>query len=169
MNSQKPLTLIVAQAQNGVIGRDNQLPWHLRSDLQRFKKLTMGHTLIMGRKTFDSIGRVLPGRTSIVLTRSASFKADGVIVVGNLSDAIAHVPEGSVPFVIGGSQIFAEAMPLSNRLLLTQVLADITGNVYFDWTGEGWHRLSQETVPASEQDDYATSFEVWERIATSLD
>jgi dihydrofolate reductase len=157
-------TVVVAVSQNGVIGRDNALPWRLRSDLQRFKSLTMGHALIMGRKTFESIGKVLPGRTSIVLTRTVGFCHADVLTATSLNDALSLVPNGAHPFIIGGGQVFSEAMPRVNRIMLTKVCADIEGDAFFDdWNRDGWNRTHHESIPAGERDEYPTEFEIWER------
>ena len=117
-------------AKNRVIGADNKLPWHLSDDLKRFKELTMGHTLIMGRKTFDSIGRPLPGRVNIVVSRNPSLSIPGAIVVPSLEDAIANT-KGETAYVIGGSEIFAKALPLADHIDLTQIDAEVEGDVFF--------------------------------------
>jgi dihydrofolate reductase len=157
-------TILVAVAQNGVIGRQNQLPWHLRSDLQRFKQLTMGHSLIMGRKTFESIGRVLPGRQTIVLTRSPELASPGVAVAGSLAEGLALVEPGRQAFIVGGSQVFRDALPLVQRILLTRVLAEIDGDALFEgWNPLNWRLVSSAAVPAGEHDDWPTIFEVWEK------
>lgn len=159
-------TVIVAVAENGVIGRDNGLPWHLRTDLLRFKKLTMGHSLIMGRKTFDSIGRVLPGRTTIVVTRNPSLSIEGAVTATSLNDALARVPPSQHAYIIGGSQIFREALPRVKRIMLTRVLTSIDGDVSLDdWSRDGWKQTYRESIPVGEQDDFPTEFEIWERQA----
>jgi dihydrofolate reductase len=157
-------TILVAMAQNGVIGRQNQLPWHLRSDLQRFKQLTMGHSLIMGRKTFESIGRVLPGRQTIVLTRSPGFACPGIVTAASLAEGLALVEPGRQAFIVGGSQVFRDALPLVSRILLTRVLAEVDGDAAFEgWNPVGWRLVSSEAIPAGEHDDWPTRFEVWEK------
>ncbi len=157
-------TIIVAAAENGTIGRDNQLPWKLRSDLQRFKQLTMGHALVMGRKTFESIGRVLPGRTTIVLSRSNTFTYPGVTVVKNLEEAIAILPAHIHPFIVGGSEVYRQTLPLVNRIMLTRVLADIPGDAKLEsWSREGWRLKDQEHLPKGPHDEWPTIFEIWER------
>ncbi len=159
-------TIVVAVAKNGVIGKNNALPWRLRSDLQRFKTLTMGHALIMGRKTFESIGRVLPGRTSIVLTRSKDFSYPEVWTAASLNEALRLVPVGAHPFIIGGGELFVEAMPRVDRVMLTNVCADIDGDARFDgWNRDGWTRTQHDLIPASDHDEYPTEFEVWERVS----
>src|SRR5262252_9100268 len=115
------LSLIVAMAGNRVIGRDGQLPWRLPADQRRFKALTMGHHIIMGRKTWESIGRPLPGRTSVVVTRNAQYAAPGALLAASLPEALALAQHDPEPFVIGGAEIFREALPFSNRVYLTEV------------------------------------------------
>ncbi len=128
------LSIIVAMTEDRVIGKDNRLPWRLPEDLKRFKKITMGHPIIMGRKTFDSLGRPLPGRTNIVLTRNPGFKHAGVHVARSLEDAV-HFAEtqegGDEQFVIGGETIYRVALPLAKRLYLTLIHKKIAGDTYF--------------------------------------
>ncbi len=123
--------IVVAVAKNNVIGRDGRLPWHLPSDLQHFKETTMGFPLIMGRKTFESIGRPLPGRDNIVLTRDRSLKIPGCIVVHNLEDAIAHCTDEKL-FIIGGAEIFNAALPMTDTIIVTALEREVEGDVYFD-------------------------------------
>lgn len=123
--------IVVAVAKNNVIGRDGKLPWHLPSDLQHFKKTTMGFPLIMGRKTFESIGRPLPGRDNIVMTRDPSLKIPGCIVVHSLEDAIAQCTDEKI-FIIGGAEIFNAALPLTDTIIVTALERDVEGDVYFD-------------------------------------
>jgi dihydrofolate reductase len=122
-----PITLVVARAQNGVIGRDGKLPWHLPADLKRFKALTMGSVMVMGRKTFDSLPGVLPGRRHIVLTRDREWRANGAEVAHTVDETLA-MAEGSPVAVIGGAEIFALFVPLADRIELTEVLADVEGD-----------------------------------------
>lgn len=129
------LSLIVAMTEDRVIGRDNKLPWHLSEDLIRFKKITMGHPLIMGRKTYDSIGKPLPGRTNIVVTQNAEMFIPGALVVHNFEQALAKAEssEGGKEevFVIGGSSLFRLALPKADRLYLTLIRTKIPGDTYF--------------------------------------
>jgi dihydrofolate reductase len=122
---------IVARADNGVIGRDNALPWHLPDDLRRFKALTMGHALLMGRKTFDSIGRPLPGRRNLVLTRNAAWQAPGTEAVHSLEDALARAG-ASMLYVIGGAEVFRLAWPHTDRIELTEVHAEVAGDTVLE-------------------------------------
>ena len=124
--------IVVAVARNQVIGRDGKLPWHLPSDLKHFKKTTMGYPLIMGRKTFESIGRPLPGRDNIVLTRDPALKIPGCIVVHTLEDAIKRCSTEEKAFVIGGAEIFNLALPLTDTMIVTALERDVEGDVYFE-------------------------------------
>ena len=153
-----PITLIVARAQNGVIGRDGTLPWHLPADLKRFKALTMGTVMAMGRKTFDSLPGVLPGRRHLVLTRDPSWTAPGAEVVHSVEEAVAAA--GGQPLsVIGGAEIFRLLETLADRLELTEVQADVAGDTFLpDPRDSGnWRELSREDHPA-EGDKPAFSF-----------
>jgi dihydrofolate reductase len=128
------LSIIVAMTEDRVIGRNNQLPWHISEDLQRFKKLTMGHPIVMGRKTFESIGKPLPGRANIVVTRNPSLALDGVTITGSLKEAIEKGKQaegGKELFVIGGAAMFDEALPLADKIYLTQIHHKIPGDVFF--------------------------------------
>jgi dihydrofolate reductase len=148
------LSLIVAVAQNGVIGRDNQLIWHLPNDLKQFKRLTTGHPIIMGRKTFDSIGKPLPNRTSIVITRSKEWKHEGVVVVHSVEEAIAVAQQTQTDeaFVIGGAEIYRKMLPLVNKLYLTEVRADFEGDAYFEeLMAEEWEEVNRVAHPADEK------------------
>jgi dihydrofolate reductase len=137
------ITIIAAVAENGVIGAGNKLPWRLPADLQRFKALTMGHTLVMGRKTFDSIGRPLPGRTTIVVTRDRGWTRDGVTVAHTLDDALARA-EGEV-FVAGGGEIYAQAMARADRLCITHVHQRVDGDTHFPAIDENlWRAVERE-------------------------
>src|SRR5690348_3651276 len=122
-----PITLIVARAQNGVIGRGGKLPWHIPADLKRFKRLTMGSVMVMGRKTFDSLPGLLPGRRHIVLTRDRSWDAEGAEVAQSVEEAL-ELAGGERISVIGGADVFGLFMPLADRIELTEVLADIPGD-----------------------------------------
>lgn len=125
------LSIIVAMAQNRAIGRDNQLLWHISADLRRFKAITMGHPVIMGRRTYQSIGRPLPGRLNIVVSRNPSFSAEGCTVAQSLEAALALCPAGDEVFVIGGGQIYAQALPLAQRMYITLVHSDMEADTFF--------------------------------------
>lgn len=125
------ISLIVAHDENRVIGYENAMPWHLPGDLQYFKKMTMGKPVIMGRKTFESIGRPLPGRRNIVITRNADYKQEGIETVGSLEEAYALVHDAPEIMVIGGEQIFKLALPDADRLYITKINATFKGDTYF--------------------------------------
>jgi dihydrofolate reductase len=124
------VSLIVAMTDDRVIGLNNKLPWHLSEDLKRFKKITMGHPIIMGRKTFESIGKPLPGRQNIVVTRNQNFKAEGVSVVNSLQQALLS-SNGGEKFVIGGAKLFEAALPLADKIYMTLIHHSFQGDVYF--------------------------------------
>lgn len=125
------LNLIVAYARNQTIGRDNTLPWKLPGDLAHFKRTTTGCPILMGRKTWDSLGRPLPGRRNIVITRDRSLASPGADFVSSLSEALALVREAQQVFVIGGAQIYQEALPLADRVIATEIQAEIEGDAFF--------------------------------------
>ncbi|MBA2467512.1 MAG: dihydrofolate reductase [Sphingomonas sp.] len=140
-----PITLVVARASNGVIGKDGGLPWHIPADLKRFKALTMGTVLVMGRKTFDSLPKLLPGRRHIVITRDAKWRADGVEVAYSPQEALAVAGREPVS-VIGGAEIFALFAPIAQRIELTEVLAQVDGDTVMDdprSSGE-WREVARE-------------------------
>ncbi|MEO2022406.1 MAG: dihydrofolate reductase [Pirellulaceae bacterium] len=158
------LSLIVAISDNHVIGRDGQLPWHLSADLKRFKNLTMGHHIIMGRKTFDSIGRLLPGRTSIVLTRQADWSVDGVLTAADLETARLLAADDEETFIIGGSQLYQLALPMVERLYVTQVHATVEGDTHFPAiTTAEWRLQDQQDHLADEKNDHDYSFMIYHR------
>jgi len=140
-----PLTIVVARAQNGVIGRDGRLPWHLPADLKRFKALTMGSAMVMGRKTFESLPGVLPGRRHIVLTRDRGWSAPGTEVAHSLEEALS-MADGQELSVIGGAELFRLFLPLADRIELTEVLADIPGDTLIDdpRAGGRWRETFRE-------------------------
>jgi dihydrofolate reductase len=159
-----PLSVIVAMSENRVIGRRGGLPWHLASDLRRFKKLTMGHHLVMGRKTFESIGRLLPGRTTVVVTRQVDYDLPGAVVVHDLGQAIRLVQHEDEAFVIGGGQVFAQVLPLVDRLYLTLVHASVDGDVRFpEFDEDQWQLIQQQRFGADVHDDHDFSFRVYHR------
>lgn len=161
------LALIAAVARNGVIGRDGGLPWRIPADLQFFKSTTMGKPLIMGRRTFESIGKALPGRTNIVVTRSAGFTADDVEVAADFDQAlvIAGRHGGDEIMVIGGGEIYATALPRVGRLYLTEVHIDAAGNVFFpELDRTQWREVSRDDR-AAEGDIPAFSFVVLDRVS----
>ena len=136
------VVLVAAVARNRVIGRDGVMPWHLPEDLRRFKALTMGHTLVMGRRTYDSIGRPLPGRRTVVITRQADWAVEGVTTAGSLEAALALVVGDA--YVVGGGEIYALALPLADRLELTEVDSAPVGDTYFPEVGPDWRETARE-------------------------
>jgi dihydrofolate reductase len=140
-----PITLVVARASNGVIGKDGGLPWHISADLKRFKALTMGTVLVMGRKTFDSLPKLLPGRRHVVITRDRAWRADGVEVAHGPEDALA-IACGEPVSVIGGADIFRLFRPIANRIELTEVLADVEGDTVMDdpRSSGAWREAARE-------------------------
>lgn len=162
--SQVPaITLIVAVADSGVIGRNNALPWHLPEDLKRFKRLTMGKPLVMGRKTFESIGKPLPGRQNIVLTRAANYRRDGITVVHDAEAALGAAGGAPEVMVIGGSDLFRLFLPRASRIHLTRVHGDIEGDVTWPALDDTWSVIGRETYCADERHAHAMTFEVWEK------
>lgn len=160
------IALVVAVAENGVIGRDGDLPWRLSSDLKRFKADTMGKPVVMGRKTFESIGRALPGRRNIVITRNRDFGANDVEPAPSLAAALrlARRDAPSEICVIGGGGVFAEAMPLADRLRVTHVLAAVAGDTFFPpIEPDIWQAVSSQDVPEGPKDVYPTRHVVYDR------
>jgi dihydrofolate reductase len=125
-----PLSLIVAHAKHQVIGFNNTLPWHLPEDLKRFRALTMGHHIIMGRKTYESLGRLLPGRTSIIVTRNKDFKVEGALIAHSLQAALMLCGSDNEPFVIGGAELYKEGIKLATKLYITEVQAEFAGDAF---------------------------------------
>lgn len=164
------ISLIVAMAQNRVIGRNNQLPWYLPEDLKYFKRVTMGKPVIMGRKTFESIGKPLPGRSNIVITRNPDYSSEGIKVVNDmvsaqdLCESIAVVEGCEEAFIIGGADIFEQSLDIAHRLYLTMVHAEVEGDVYFPEYDQGqWQELGREDYFAEGPNPYDYSFSVLER------
>lgn len=168
------IVVVVAVAENGVIGRDNALPWRLRSDLQHFRSVTIGRPVVMGRKTFESIGRPLPQRTNIVVSRDPGFAAPGIVVAPTLDQALAVARGDALRrgadsiAVIGGTEIFRQTMPLARRLLLTRVHANPPGDTYFpEIDAEIWRETAQQKLPKGPEDDHAFSIVTYERTGAA--
>jgi dihydrofolate reductase len=164
------VALVVAMAKNRAIGRDGNLPWHLSSDMRYFRKITMGKPIIMGRLTFLSLGRALPGRTNIVLTRNAAFEAPGAIMAYNLEEAfdVAHKEAAKAGvdeiMVIGGEDVFRAVLPQAGRIYLTEVDAEPEADTWFPALDRReWREVSREDRPEGPKDDHAFSFVVLER------
>jgi dihydrofolate reductase len=166
MNSSvKPqLALIVAASENDVIGVDNDLPWRLSADLKRFKALTMGHSIIMGRKTFESIGRLLPGRKTVIVTRNLDFKFAGAAVVHSIEQALDSCGSQEKAFLTGGAEIYRLAMPLVDEIYLTRVHTQIDGDTFLpeiDWNS--FELVKSESFEANEKNDFRFSFQHYRR------
>ena len=163
------LSLIVAMAKNRVIGKENKMPWHLPADFAYYKKTTTGHPVIMGRKTFESIGRPLPARRNIVISRNANFGANGIEVVSSLDAAIkacANRNTHEEAFVIGGASLYSEALARADRIFMTEVDATPEGDTFFPLLNmKQWRELSRCRYPADEKNAYAMQFAVLERTA----
>ena len=164
------VSLIVAVASGGVIGRAGALPWHLPKDLARFKRLTMGHHLIVGRRTWESIGRALPGRRMVIVTHEPARLdlPEGVRAAGSLDEALATAGAAGddEAFVAGGAEIYREALPRAGRLYITRVHADVTGDTFLPpLEPEDWRQVECEEVPADEKNAYATTFCIFDRSA----
>lgn len=160
------ISVIVALDERGGIGHHGRLPWRLATDLRRFKALTMGHHLVMGRKTWDAIGRPLPGRTMIVVTRKPDFQAAGCFVVHSFIDALdlAVNRNENELFVIGGGELYALALPIANRIYMTRVHTVIPADVNFPgFDPTDWKTILSETLFSGENDEYATTYYVLER------
>jgi len=156
------LCALVAISKDGVIGKNGDLPWRLSSDLRRFKSITMGGVLIMGRKTYDSIGRPLPGRTTIVLTRDKTWREEGVLTAGSTEEAVKFAGNQQT-FVVGGAEIYRQMLPLCDRVLLTRVLADIDGDTHLNLDLRDFDAKSHRRHPPTERDEYATEFIEYQR------
>ncbi len=158
------LTIIAAIANNNVLGKDNQLIWHLPADLKRFKQITSGHCVIMGRKTFESLGKPLPNRTNIVITRNPHFKAEGCVIVHSLKDAIRLSKTDDKPFILGGANIYSQAILLADILDITFVHHDFEGDVFFPKIDPRvWKEVSRQHFKADTKNKYDYSFVRFEK------
>lgn len=160
------VSLIVAMDRNRLIGAGGRLPWHIPVDLKRFRRLTLGHHVIMGRKTWDSIGRPLPGRTNVVVTRQAGFRAEGARVVSSLDDALRLAAGDPEAFVIGGAEIYALALPRAQRVYATEIDAAFGGDTWFPpLPGEQWRQVSREPQRAATPGEPDFAYVTYERVA----
>jgi len=151
MEGKPRVTLLLARARNGVIGARGGLPWHLPEDLAFFKRTTMGHPIVMGRKTWESIGRPLPGRRSVVVTRDRGYAAAGADIVHSLDEAIARYADTDEIFVIGGAQLYAAALPRADRLLLTEIHAEFPGDTFLPApSADEWSEVGRDSHPPGE-------------------
>jgi len=158
------LTIIAAAAENNVLGKDNQLVWHLPDDFKRFKKLTSGHHIIMGRKTFDSFPKLLPNRTHVVITRQDNFRKEGVLIVNSLERAIELSADDSQPFIIGGGEIYKMAMKLADKIELTRVHGTFEADTFFPEIDKNqWKLVSEKFHEKDEKHNYAFTYLTYER------
>ena len=158
---------LVAVAQNGVIGKNNDLPWKLKSDLLHFKNTTLGHPILMGRKNFESIGRALPKRTNIILTRNTDFQFENCVVLNSIPQALEFCTQNHAEkaFIIGGGEIYNQGLKYCHQIIYTRVLAEVEGDVYFPEIN--WNEWSKTSVSHHEQDEnnqYPFDIEIWDRI-----
>ena len=160
------LSLIAAMDNNRLIGCNNELPWRLPADLQHFKQVTMGKPIIMGRKTWESLGRPLPGRTNIAITRDSGYRAEGAIVVHSLESALDSVADAAEVMIIGGANLYAQAITLANRLYLTRIDEVFEGDAWFpEVDSADWELVASEHHEADESNPHVYVFETWERKA----
>lgn len=168
LTDNQSLALMAAMAENYVIGRGNDLPWHLPKDFQRFKDKTKAHNVIMGRKTFESLGaKPLPKRTNIIITRQDQYQADNCVVVGSLEEALQYAgqTDDEEPFVIGGGEVYKLALPYAQRIYLTIVHTHLTGDTYFPaFNAEEWKITERSPMPADNNHDYPFTFYTYERV-----
>ena len=164
------ISLIWAMSENRVIGSDNQLPWHMSADLQYFKRTTSGHPVILGRKNYQSIGKPLPNRVNIVLTRARDFDAPGCKVVHSTDEALSVAGHETEIFIIGGAEIYKEFLPLAQKLYITEIHADIAGDTTFpQYSNEDWQEIFREHHDADDRNPYPYSFVVCQRSVNRND
>ena len=167
---ERPLvSAIVAAAENNAIGKDNQLLWHLPNDLRFFKRTTSGHTIIMGRKTYESVGKPLPNRRNMIITRQSGYAVEGAEVFHSLGAALQHCAGEPEVFVVGGAEIYQQALPVVDCIYLTRVHAEIVGDSFFPTLDEKeWRLVSEDSHPADERHAHSYTFEVYERREQAL-
>lgn len=166
MGSVPKVTLIAAMAHNRVIGIDNSLPWDLPADMRHFREQTMGKPILMGRKTYDSIGRPLPGRQNIVVTRDPAVAIEGCDVVHSIEEALQIVGDAPEVMVMGGESFYRQLLPRADRLLLTLIELEIEGDAWFpQWEAAEWEEVAREDHPADERNCWPYSFVTMERVA----
>jgi dihydrofolate reductase len=159
----KPLSLIVAYAKNNVIGNKNTLPWHLPEDLKRFRALTMGHHIIMGRKTYESLGRLLPGRTTVIVTRNKDYHVEGALIASSLESAIEMCQNDPEPFLIGGAEMYKTGLKLATKLYITEVHAEFSGDAFFDALDlSSWQE--KERTSYTSENGIAFSYVMYQRL-----
>jgi dihydrofolate reductase len=159
------VSLIVAVAENGVIGKDNALPWRLPADLKRFRRLTIGHPVIMGRRSYESIGRPLPERTNIVVTRRPTYQVHGCLIAHSLEAAFSLAGGAAEVFVIGGAELYTQSLACADRIYLTQLHAQVDGDTFFpSFNRADWHETARERHHADSQHAYHYSFVTFEHV-----
>lgn len=158
------INIIVAHSRNGAIGKDNKLLWKLKDDMKFFKTVTTDCTVIMGRKTYESIGRPLPNRTNIVITRQKGYKADNCIVVSSLEEAIRKVYRNQKVFIIGGGEIYKQGLKIATRVYATQVDCDLNGDTYFEALDEKWQWKETKSFDKNEDNEYSFDIVTYDRI-----
>lgn len=159
------LTLIAAMSSNRVIGKNNELIWHLPADLKRFKSLTSGHHIIMGRKTFESVGRPLPNRTNIIVTRQEDYTVEGCIVVNSLEEGIQKSSSDQQPFIVGGAEIYKQSLAYADKIELTIIDAEYDGDSYFPEIDlNKWKLVSEESYPSDEKNKHNMRFLQYQKI-----
>jgi len=162
--NQRHISILVAMASNHTIGIDNTLPWRIPEDLKHFKALTMGHHMIMGRKTFDSIGRPLPGRTTVVVTRNPELQIEGCIVAHTLEEALAACAGDDEIFIVGGAELYAQALPLTDRLYFTEIRQEVAGDAHFpDFDRNEWQEIARECRSQTEPQPLEYHFVTYRR------
>lgn len=158
------ISFVVAKSRNHVIGKDNRLPWQLPADLAHFKKITMGKPIIMGRKTFDSIGKPLPGRRNIIISHDKNLKIEGCDVFHSVDDALNAVKTSPEVMIIGGENLFSQTLSRANCIYLTVIDADFKGDTFFPTLGAEWQLASEEKCLPDEKNKYAYRFQVWTNL-----
>jgi dihydrofolate reductase len=159
------VSIIVAMSKNRVIGANGAIPWHLPGELARFKRLTMGHHIIMGRKTWESIGRLLPGRTTVIVTRQSGYQVPGAKIAHSLDEAVAACGDDNEIFVIGGAEIYAQALPRAGRLYLTTVDIETAGDAFMPaFEDGGWRPVSSESFAADERNPHSFHAATYARV-----
>lgn len=160
------ISMVVAAAENNAIGKDNKLLWHLPLDLKFFKSITMGCPIVMGRSTFESVGKPLPGRRNIVMTRSKGLSFQGCEMVHSVEETLHLLQSEPQVMIVGGAEIYRLFMPIAERIYLTRVHTSPEADTFFEeFDKEQWHKVSSEAHPADERHLYAYTFEVWDRLA----
>ncbi len=169
-DSNSRISIIVAMARNRVIGAANKIPWHLPAELKLFKTITMGHHILMGRNTWESIGRLLPGRTSVIVTRQPDYRVEGAIMATSIQAALAACKGDDEIFIIGGAQLYAAAMPYANRLYLTVVDADVAGDAHMpEFNLDTWRKCSAQSFTVDDKNPYHYVQTVYEKASRHSD